>query len=55
MHILKVSAQVATLSEGFLTVGALERSLACVLSEMVPQIAAFLEYASTVRVFALKV
>jgi len=55
MNVLQVSAQVSTLCKGLLAIGALEGSLSCVLSEMVPQVAAFLEDASTVWVFAFEI
>ena len=52
MHILEMPSQVATLSESFLAVTASKWSLACVLSEVVSQIAAFLENAITARISA---
>lgn len=55
VNILQVSAQIARLSEGFLAEGALERSQSCVLSEVISEIAAFLEDATTLRISAFKV
>ena len=55
MHVLQVSAEVSALSEGLLAIGARERSLASVLAEMVPQIAALFERAIAARVLALEV
>jgi len=43
MHILQVASQVATLRKGLEAGGALEGSLACVLSEVVSEVTAFLE------------
>lgn len=50
-----MSAEVSTLSEGFLTERTLERAKPCVLPEVVPQVATFLEHASTVRILAFEV
>lgn len=55
VHVLQVSAQVATLGERLLAVLALEGSEAGMLPEVIAQIAAFLEHAATAWVFALKV
>ena len=55
MDILKMSSKVTALSESLLAKGALERSHACVLTEMVTQVAALLEDAPALRVLALEV
>lgn len=55
MHILEVAAQVTTLGESLLAEGAFERAETCVLPEVISKVAALLEYASTLRVLALKV
>ena len=54
MNIFKVAAQVATLSEVLAAETALKRSLACVLSEVISQVAGFLENSATVWILALK-
>jgi hypothetical protein len=55
VHILQMSAQIAALGEGLLTVEALEGPQPSVLPEVIPQVAAFFEHAPTTRVFAFKV
>lgn len=55
MNVLQVSAQIARLSEGFLAEGALERSQSGMLSEVVSEVAAFLEDATALRVPAFEV
>ena len=54
VDVLEVSAKISTLSEGLSTEVAGERSLACVLPEMVSQIATLLEGTVAVWVLALK-
>jgi len=54
VNVLKVPPQVATLSEVLTAEAALERSLASVLSEMIPEIARFLKDATTVRILAFE-
>jgi len=49
-----VAAQVATLSEVLAAETALKRSLASVLSEVISQVAGFLENSATVWILALK-
>jgi hypothetical protein len=48
-------AKVSTLSKSFLAEWALERPQSSVLTEMISKVTAFLEYTSTMRIFALKV
>ena len=55
MHILEVASQVATLSEGLLAERTFEGPLACMLSEVVSQIAALLEHTSTARVLTFEI
>lgn len=55
MHILQMSAKVATLSEGLQAEGAFEGPHTCVLPEVVPKIAAFFENTATSLVFAFEV
>ena len=43
MHVFEMAAEVATLREGLPAHGAVERSLSCVLAEVIAQVAAFLE------------
>ena len=54
VHIFQVAAQVATLSEVLAAETALKRSLASVLSEVISQVAGFLENSATVWILALK-
>ena len=54
VDILKMAAQVATLSEVFAAETALKRSLASVLSEVISQVAGFLENSATVWILTLK-
>lgn len=55
VHILQVTAQVTALGKSFLAEGALEGTQACVLAEVIAQIAALLENAATLGVLALEV
>lgn len=55
MHVLQVAAQVAALGEGLLAEGALEGAEACMLAEVVPQVATLLEDTAAVRIPALEV
>lgn len=55
VHVFQMSTKVTTLCECFLAVGTLKRTLSCMFSEMVPQIAALFENTLTVRVFALEI
>lgn len=54
MNVLQVSAQVATLSKGFLALGACEWSQASVLAEVVAEVAALLERTGAAGVLALE-
>lgn len=55
MDVFEMAAQVATLSEGFLAEGALERPKTRVLPEVVSQVAALLKDASTRGVSAFEI
>ena len=55
MHVFEVTTEVSTLCECFLAVGALEWALSSVFSEVVPQIAAFLESTAAAIILALEV
>lgn len=55
MHIFEVAPQVATLREGLVALGAVERSLTSVFAEVVAQIAAFLEDTFAATVHALEI
>ena len=55
MDILKMSAKVATLSEGFLAKGTLKGAHTCMFAEMVTEVAAFLEDTAALRILALEV
>ena len=50
-----MTTKVAALSESFFAPRALEWPLSCVLSEMVTEVATFLEYAITTLKFAFEV
>ena len=55
VHVFEMSAEVARLRKGLMTHGAVVRPLACVLAEVIPQVAAFLEDALTPRVHAFEI
>ena len=55
VHILKMASQVSALCEGLVALGAIVGSLACVLAEVVAQIAAFLEDTFAATVHALEI
>lgn len=55
MNILEMPSQISTLSEGFLTKRAFERSESRMLPEVVPQIAALLKHTPALRIPAFKV
>lgn len=55
MHIFEMSAQVATLCEGFLTKRTLKRSQSRMFSKVIPQITALFEHTVTVRVLTFKI
>ena len=55
VHILEVTSQVATLREGLMALRTVVGSLTCVLAEVIPQIAAFLEYTFTTTVHAFEI
>lgn len=55
MHIFEVAAQVSTLGEGLLAEGTDVRSLPCMLSEVVPQVAALLKDTFASGVLAFKI
>jgi hypothetical protein len=50
-----MTSKVAALCKSFLTERAFKGSSACVLSEMVPEVAALLEHATTVGVLAFEI
>jgi hypothetical protein len=54
VHILQMSAQITTLCKSFLAFGAAEGSRACVLPEVIPQVATLLEGAGASWVFTLE-
>jgi hypothetical protein len=54
VNVLKVTSQVATLSEVLSAEATLEGSLASVLSEMIPEVARFLKDTTTVRISAFE-
>jgi hypothetical protein len=55
MHILEMSPEIATLSEGFLAEWTFEGTQAGMLPEVVSQVAALLKDTPTVRVTALEI
>ena len=55
MDVFEVTPKIATLSEGLLAHGAGEGALACVLAEVISQIATLLEHTLTVWVLAFKI
>ena len=55
VDVLHMTTKVAALSESFFAPRALEWPLSCVLSEMVTEVATFLEYAITTLKFAFEV
>jgi len=55
MNVFQVTAEVAALSECFLALGTGKRSLASVLTEVVPQITALLKDRATTLMTTLKV
>lgn len=54
VHILQMSAQITTLCKSFLAFGAAEGSRACVLPEVIPQVATLLEGAGASCVFTFE-
>ena len=55
VHVLEVATEVTTLSEGLLAHRTVERSLACVLSEVISQVAALLEDALACGMLAFEI